>query len=463
MGDIVDQKEDLRPDGGDSAEGGSDDTETQGSKPDNGGFSMDFGSGIMGKTRDFLGNLTSDSARERTGRARQASRTVRGKRSRANAAGDPSPRVLQSKASNHAEDARQRNRTIKEELEDFDEGLSQTAEQIEDELEEFVAYGEQEVSESLQWDYNPDRSLDTGEESGESLFSYMADRSAHLEDVFEKITNVNGTIDTSRDRKEELESELEDKREEMPEEEERVRVEQRNNMTASEAREADLDEIAGFADDVADSKEAHIGNQIEDLKDQLDKVNKKISSLEGRESALYDARNEIVDEIEEVYEPHAEAMEETVRALSEELEEGIGYLEALGSMELPNLTEEQGTSFVDAAEAELQRTRQQASDAVVSRIGELATYLANIEKEHSDLVSVLPDQYVEDGEFQRIDIADEVLSGVSDELAGSYDTVMDRIDTAYQEATGESVYEAFDDAESTIAHLRAGYADEVAE
>lgn len=420
--------------------------------------------GLLDSIRGLLGNQVPDSARERSGRERQASRTVRGKRANpGEREGTPNPQALRAHSQTHAEDARQRNRAIEEQVRDFNEGLAQTASDLEDELEEFIEYGEREVSDELEWEHNPGRSFETEEVSGDNLFSYLADRSEELDNVFDKITNVNSTIESDRERKSSLEDELEEKRQKKPEEEERVRLEKQDNMTASEAREAEIDEITSFADDVAESKASVIGEEIEELEASLSAVNDRIASLEDTESALYDAREEIVDEIEEVYEPHAERMEEVVRGLSRELDEGIGYLEDLAGIELPNLTEEQGTKYVDDAASELQRARGEAADALVSRISELATYLANVEDEHEDLVSVLPDQYVEDGQFARIDVADDVLSGVSDELSGSYDTVMDRISDAYQEATGENFYEAFDDADSTIAQLRASYADEVTE
>ncbi|MFB6204850.1 MAG: hypothetical protein ABEJ75_04340 [Candidatus Nanohaloarchaea archaeon] len=422
-------------------------------------------SDVFERTRDIISNVAPVGARESSGEERNASNVVPGSKSNVGNIEEPQPRedALRSKSARHVENARQSNRVVDELIREENEGLASSALEVEEELNEFLAYSEQDVSGELDWDYNPERSLETAEQEVDNLLSYLSERSGELEDVFEKIGHVDRSINSFRDDLKDVESRLGDKKAEQQEEGERVLVEKQDRMTPSEARNADIGDLLEFAEDVSGSKEADIQQSIDELVETKNELDRRVSSLEEVESTLYDARDDVIDEIESVYKPHAETMESVGHELVEQLEEDIGYLESLAAMEEPNLTEEQGTKHVDDAAGDLQKTREEAAYGLVERINEMAHSLGELMQEHDDLVDLLPEQYLEDGEFDRVDTSIEFMESLDERLAESYDSPADRVAEAYEEATGESLYDALDDADSTLAHLRATYADEVPE
>ncbi|MFB6147485.1 MAG: hypothetical protein ABEJ66_01235, partial [Candidatus Nanohaloarchaea archaeon] len=392
-------------------------------------------SDIWNRTREVVGNVTS-------GEERNASSTVTGSKSGAEGMDetDPSGERLRSTAARHAEQSRQSNRVVDEVVREENETLSQTALDVERELNRYLAHGEQDIPEGLEWEYQPERSLETGDMEVDNLLSYLSGRSSELDDVFEKIGHVDRSINRFRDQLEDVESELEERREEKKSEGERVLTEKQDRMTSSEARNSEIDDLLEFAEDVSQSKESHIQQDIDELEETKQELDRRVSSLEGVESSLYDARDEIIDEIEEVYEPHAEEMETVGHQLAEQLEEDVGYLEDLAQMDLANLTEEHGVKHVDDAANDLQNSREEAAYDLAERISEMAGYLADLQREHQDLVDLLPEQYLEDGEFSRVDTSIAFLDDLDERLSGSYDSFGERVDSAYEEATGESLY-----------------------
>jgi len=413
------------------------------------------GSGLQ-TARQVLSNVSPFSGRERTERERESGQTVRGTQL-AQGKEEPNSENLQTLSQRHTEAARQSNKIIDEVIRDLNEGLSQTGKRVQEELNNYEEHAETEVDEQLTWEYDINRSL--GEEI-EELGVYARQRSDQLEEVHSELVNINSTINNKAEQIQENKSDI--RSIESKAEEARINdsLDKKNRTTDSELEQAGIEDREEFAEAVAEATSESYMADVRQLQEENEELSHQVRKLKVQEDNKEDVRDELLEEVTSAYDTHFDEIGEVSQEITSALHEEIGYLEDLAGMELPNLTEEQGVKHVSDAENDLQRSREAAATGVVERINTLYSSLNDIETEADDLVGILPDTYVEDGVFRNYEDRVELIGGMLEEVSGGHDSLEDRVDSLYQEATGESLYEAFDDADATLALERAEYREE---
>lgn len=406
--------------------------------------------------RERVSNRFPLSARERTGKEREAKHTTRGTKSK-KAEGEPNPEALHTAAKRHAEASQKANAVVDQVIGDMNEGLSQTAQQTQEELNNYSEHAEQSVDEALQWSHNPNRSTD----ETDNLLAYGRDKSNELRSVFNRLSGINGALNEKTQERETLQEEKTDLEERANEVKVEHEIEKKTRMTDSETDEAGINDQDRFAGSVADSTSGELLDRAEEKEERISSLNNNISKLKDKEDEAEDYRDELVNDVDEAYGPHFDELNNVAHGVTSQLHEDISLLESLAEMPMPNLDETQGVKHVSDAQAEHQRSVDKVAKDLAERVDTLYESIENVRGEAEELVEVLPENYLEDGLFDRAyDEEIERIEGMQEEVAGEYDTVLDRVNEAYEGATGQELYEAFEDAETTVSLLRASHKQE---
>jgi DNA repair exonuclease SbcCD ATPase subunit len=410
------------------------------------------------KIRQRVGNLIGGLPSEETGDRRSADRVVTGARA-TDPDGAPEGERLQALSEGHAEYTEQAEDAVREVLGELNEGISQHAQAVQEELSRYEAAGGRNIDDDLRWERNPHRSVG---EDVDDLLNYGREHSEDLSSTFNRLQAVNSAINEARSERSEAQDEIEDLQEEAREQRREARIEKHERPTDSELDAADIDDRDDFASDVSEATGDSFQPEIDELEQLKRQLDSDISAYRDQETELEDQRDELASDTDEAYGQAFDDMLETVLSVQPELETALDLLEDVAyGMETPQIEETEGAPIVETAKSELQDSRMSAAVALAQRVDELYASVAGAREEASELVGVLPDEYEDEGLFDR-DYGRELdrIVSVEDQASGDYDSVGKRVDAAFQEVADETVFDALEDAGGTVRALGASYAEE---
>ena len=408
--------------------------------------------------RQRIGNLIGVLPSEDTGHKRRADRAVTGARA-SDSDREPEGERLQALSEGHAEYTEQAEDVVREVLGELNEGISQQAQAVQEELSRYEAAGGRNIDENLRWERNPHRSVG---EDVDNLLNYGREHSDDLSSTFDGLQAINSAIEEARTKRTGAQEEIEDLKERAQEQRREARIEKHERPTESELDAAGVDDRDEFASDVSEATGDSFQPEIDELEQLKRRLDSDINAYRNQEGELEDQRDELASDVDEAYQPVFDDMLETVLSVQPELETALNRLEEVAyGMETPQIEETEGVPMVETAKSELQDSRMSAAIALAQRVDELYASVAGAQQEASQLIGVLPDEYEDEGLFDRHYQRDlDTIVSVEERASSDYDSVGQRVDAAFQEIADETVFDALEDAGGTVRALGTSYAGE---